>query len=144
MKNKYAFIAYVIMGILAFIIIISLILARINLSYNKTIVDRNNEEILSLVDDAVNMCTEDYIRINASDAAMLSINDYVENIAKYDNVRTKANIALAMLTNASDYILSEEVKGNVNYSVNEEIQRSMAPLKLSLQTALELDSTEGE
>lgn len=139
MKNKYSFTAYIIMGIIVFITIIALILARININYNKAIIDRNNENIMSLVNDAVSECSHDYDIINASDEARISLDEYIKNIEKYDNVRTKANITLAMMAHVSDFALSEQTKGTITYSTNEEIQRKLAPLTVSLKAALEIN-----
>ncbi len=142
--KKYALTAYIIMGILAFITIIALILAHININSNKAIINRNDENIMALVEDAINLCLDDYSAINASEEDMKSIDEYIENIEEQSNVRTKANIALSMLTHTGDHITSENAKGNVSYSDNENMQKEIAPLILSIENALEINQSKGE
>ncbi len=139
MENKYGKTAYIIMVILVCITAIALITAHSNYNYNKEILDQNNENIMDLVNECVSLCSEAYDRANAPEEDKISLDEYITNIQTYDNIRTKANIAMAMVAHVSDYLVIEEDKGNISYSLNETMQRKLAPTLLSLQAALEIN-----
>lgn len=137
MKNKYGFTAYVIMAVLIFIIAVALILAAINIKSNKASFSSKDKEILEYVNYSVTLCEEACSSSKATDEEMENIDDYINNINSYENIRTKANIALAMLTNTAD-MLADKASRNVitettATGLQNEISMTMAELENSLK-----------
>ncbi len=136
MKNKYSFIAYVIMAILIFITAIALILAAGNIKTNKAALESKNKEILDYVNHSVELCEKAYDVSKADENERTFLNDYIDNINKYENVRTKANIAVAMLTDTADMLANKYSIGLITEKVSRETQHELAIVRSDIENAV--------
>ena len=134
MKNRYGFTAYIIMAVLIFVTAVALIFAAINIKENKEALASKDEEIAEYIDYSVELRREAYSLSKSSEEEMTYLNDYIENIDKYDNARTKVNISLAMLTDTADMLGNKYVQGIVTETSYRDIQNKFTIANSKLES----------
>lgn len=133
MKNKSLF--YALVCISSFIIAVSLIYAYTNIQNSKRVISSYDDNIIKAVDSSISMCKIVYDEVNATELERKALNQYLENIEKYNNAGTKANIAIAMIEQTSDLLLKKEVNEYVDSIDYAALQLRIVAIKSQLEAS---------
>lgn len=131
----------IIMGLLALTTVVGFIYGMQNRAEVNNIYASYDENILTAVDRAVNVCRGVFEEAKVSDEEMENINDYAANIENAESPVLKGYIADSMLTYAGDFMTVR----SQNYANGEDIpkanftgiQERLASARTSLDAARE-------
>lgn len=112
MNNNIKILLKVIIALLALTTIVSIIYGVGEKKTMSEFGSKNDEQILTTVDDAVLACRLAFNEVNATDEDLVNLNDYISNIENAKSPAQKAYIAESMITYTGDFLAVVQNKIN--------------------------------